>query len=47
LRFLELLFKGNFTDRREKGKKAWPQYLGSIKMKNFKNISNNSLQYKR
>ena len=40
MRFSELLFKGNYTDRWQKGKSAWPQYLGSIKMKNFKNITN-------
>ena len=40
LKLSELLFKGNDVDRWEKGSKAWPEFLGSIKLKNLKNISN-------
>ena len=40
LKLSELLFKGNDVDRWEKGSKAWPEFLGSIKLKNLKKISN-------
>ena len=39
MRISELVFKGNYTDRWEQGRKAWPQDIGSIKLKNIKNIS--------
>ena len=40
LRFSELLFDGNYITRWEKGKAAWNLYLGSVNMKNLKNLSN-------